>query len=144
MRKVIQITVAGLLACASIVIAGDIEAHYFTVNTGTNDTGTVTLSGIRGYVEDVRFEIPAASTTGTVTLAWQPELSGFAKETIATKTDMDADTTVRPRVDGTDTSGAALTSDPPWRYLIAGDVTFTVASASATNKTWKCVLHTKK
>jgi hypothetical protein len=56
--------------------------------------------------------------------------------TLANKT-IDATALIRPRIDGTDTNGAALSSDPPGRYYSYGD-TFTVSvlDANTTGKTW--------
>ena len=80
-------------------------------------------------------EATISVATGTVTLAvTQPSGNTI---TLATK-GIAATTLFRPRLDGTDTAGAALTSDPPGRYLSYGDTwTLTVAAASVTGKTWR-------
>jgi len=138
MRKAIYIALAvGLVVCVSVFAEG-LRTVRLSVNTGATAGGTDTAN-VRGYVEQVLFDVPTAGgSTGTVTVSYQPDISTMAAITIATKTGLTADQVVRPRVDGTTTDGTANTNDPPERYPVAGVLTFTVASARATNLTWKC------
>ena len=57
--------------------------------------------------------------------------------TLASK-EIAATTLIRPRLDGTDTAGSALTSDPPGRYLSYGDtIAVAVSGANTTGLTWR-------
>jgi hypothetical protein len=134
MRKLSIILGAGLLMAACAFAAP--QEATISVATGTNTAGTATLATVSGYVDEIVFKLPTGgSPTGTVTLAvTQPSGNTI---TLATK-GIAATTLFRPRLDGTDTAGVALTSDPPGRYLSYGDTwTLTVAAASVTGKTWQ-------
>jgi hypothetical protein len=132
MRKLVIIAGASLMACACL--AGP-QHVTFNLATGTNDTATTTTTAISGYIDEIVLELPAGATSGVVSVTATPVVG--AAVTLASKT-ITATQLVRPRLDGTDTAGTALTSDPPWRYMSAGDkITASVASASHTGKTWR-------
>lgn len=135
MRKAIISLAAGLLACAFTVHARP-QGKEFSVNTGTNDTGTVTMTGVAGYIDEIICPIPAGTgVTGTVAVAATPAIGTAV--TLATAT-IAADKLFRTRLDGTDNAGSALTSDPPGRFMAYGDVlVFTVSSANTTGLTWR-------
>lgn len=133
MRKLSLILGAAVLVAACAFAAP--QSATISVATGTNTAGTATTTAIAGYIDEIVFKLPSGgSPTGTVTLAvTQPAGNSI---TLATK-GISATTLFRTRLDGTDTAGAALTSDPPGRYLSYGDTfTLTVAAASVTGKTW--------
>ena len=134
MRKLsLSIGAAVLVAACAF---GQPQEATISVATGTNTAGTATLATISGYVDEIVFKLPSGgSPTGTVTLAvTQPSGNTI---TLATK-GISATTLFRPRLDGTDTAGSALASDPPGRYLSFGDTwTLTISAASVTGKTWQ-------
>jgi hypothetical protein len=131
MRKLLIIACAGLAACA----LAD-PAHYtFSLATGTNVTATANTTALSGYIDEIVLELPSGATTGILSVTATPVVGSAV--TLATKT-ISATTLIRPRLDGTDTGGSALTSDPPGRYMSAGDkITATVTAASVTGKTWR-------
>jgi len=133
MRKLLLFAGAGLMAC--VCLAGP-KHHTFSLSTGTNDTATTSTTAISGYIDEVILELPAGtSITGHVAVTATPLVG--AAVTLAAKS-IDATQLVRPRLDGTDTAGAALTSDPPGRYMSAGDkITANVTGASVTGLTWR-------
>ena len=132
MRKLSIIACVALAACACF--AGPMHVT-FDLATGTNDTATAGTTAIAGYIDEIVLELPSGATTGIVTVTATPAVG--AAVTLASKT-ISATTLIRPRLDGTDTAGSALTSDPPWRYMTARDtITATVAAASHTGKTWR-------
>ena len=132
MRKLLIIACAGLMACACLAEPRHVT---FSLATGTNDTATAGTTAISGYIDEIVLELPAGATSGAVSLTATPVVG--AAVTLASKT-ISATQLVRPRLDGTDTAGTALTSDPPGRYMSAGDkLTALVASASHTGLTWR-------
>jgi hypothetical protein len=111
----------------------------FELSTGTNDTATTSTTAISGYIDEIVLELPTGTAvTGTVAVTATPLVG--AAVTLASKT-IDATQLVRPRLDGTDTAGTALASDPPWRYMSAADkITATVSSANTTGLTWRVLV----
>ena len=123
--------------------ANEVRRQIMTVTTGTNATAyvAVTNTTIKGWIDEIKIDQVTAGTTGTVTLVMVPELSTLANVTLVTSTNCNGDLTYRPRVDATDTSGTALTTDPPVRYAACGDTfVFSVTNGSATNISFKAVI----
>ena len=133
MRKLLLFAGAVWMACACL--AGP-KHHTFSLATGTNDTATTSTTAISGYIDEIILELPTGTAvTGTVAVTATPVVG--AAVTLASK-EIAATQLVRPRLDGTDTAGTALTSDPPARYMSAGDkLTATVTSANTTGLTWR-------
>lgn len=136
MRKAIILAAAGLMACA-IVAQARPQGKEYSVNTGTNATGSVTLSDVSGYVDEIICQIPAGTAvTGTVAVVATPPIG--AAVTLATKANMTANTLFRTRLDGTSNAAVALDSDPPGRFLAIGDaIVYTVSAANTTGLTWR-------
>jgi hypothetical protein len=133
MRKLSIILGAGLLmaACAW----GRPLTATLSLATGTNTTATTGTTAISGYIDEIVLELPTGATTGIVAVTATPTVG--AAVTLAGK-NLSATQLVRPRFDGTDTAGTALSSDPPGRYMSASDkITATVTAASNTGKTWR-------
>jgi hypothetical protein len=125
------------MACVSV--AGP-QQNYREIVLGTNTSGTSAMN-VNGIVDAVYVAVSDGASTGTVTLAYAPLVGGTS---INISTNAVTDEKVwRPVVDRTDTAGAALTSDEPAPYVLAGEaVTFSV-SGSPTGLTWRCVVVTK-
>lgn len=142
MKRALLITVAlALTGCAAI--AGELQREIISVTSWTNAATAVTTTNtnIRGWIDTIDFDVITAGTTGTLTVAVSPESSTLVSVTLATETACAADKSYRPRFDGTDTAGSALTSDDPWPYAVCGDaVTFTVSDCSATGITFEAVI----
>ncbi len=133
MRKLLLFACAALAACA--VSAAPKASSPLSVATGTNVAGSVSTTGISGYIDEIVLELPNGALTGTVAVTATP-LVGSAV-TLASKT-ITSTSLIRPRLDGTDTGGSALTSDPPGRYLSVGDkINIAVTAANVTGKTWR-------
>ena len=134
MRRRLMIMAVGLLACACI--AGP-EANYREITLGTNTTGTATL-GLSGYVEAVYVGVDDGESTGAVTIAYAP-LVGSTAINIATNIVTD-ELVWRPAVDMTDVLGAALTSDPPARFALAGETVTITVTGTKTGLVWQCLI----
>jgi hypothetical protein len=104
-------------------------------------TGVTTLTNtsekVVGYIEEIQVAVSDGVSTGTVAVTVQPADSTVAAYSIATNSVVD-ESRWRPRVDGTDDAGTALTSDPPGRYFLIGDTVGFEVSGSPSNVTWKC------
>ena len=98
---------------------------------------TNTTEKVVGYIEEVQVAVSDGVSTGTVFVALQPADSTVAAYNIATNSVV-GEARWRPRVDGTDVTGAALPGDPPWRYFAIGDTLVFTVSGSPTNVTWTC------
>jgi len=137
------LTIAVLAAIGCAAHGGELRREIISVTSGTNAAATVTTTNanIRGWIDTIDLDVVTAGTTGTLTVARSPELSTMASVTLATKTACAADLSFRPRFDGTDTAGSALTNDDPWPYAIVGEtVTLTLVDCNATNITFKAVV----
>lgn len=136
MKRILSLG-AAMLGLACQVYAGP-QSELIEVKTGTNDTGSSSIR-LNGYVDEIVLDLPAGTAvTGTVTVT---SVSAYgAAVTLATKA-IAADATIRPRLDGTDNTGSALTSDPPGRYMAAKEtLTATVSSANTTGLTWRVLI----
>ena len=135
MRKAVMILAVGLLACASL--AGKFRE---TAELGTNGTAQSvdTVTGVKGWIEEIYIEVPG-TTTGNVTITYQPVFSGMSAVTMYATNGLASDITVRPRVDITGTDGIAITGDEPTRFYLYGEaITITITNtASSTGGTWR-------
>lgn len=133
MRKLSIIGVAVMLAACAY--ASPMQ-QVLSVSTGTNNTGSASTTSIAGYIDEIAFVLPSGTAvTGTVTVVATQPMGNTV--TLATK-EIGATTLIRARLDGDSTAGAALTSDPPGRYLSYGDtITATVTGANTTGLVWK-------
>ena len=119
------------------------EALTLNVVMGDATTKTGTFANVRGYVDTVDVATASGSSTGTVAIAYVPIDTNVSAVNIATNA-VTGSTTWRPRVDGTSIAGAALTSDPPGKYLLVGDALRMIISASSTGITWKATVKLDK
>jgi hypothetical protein len=140
MRKLFAILCVGLMACAAWAEPRQ-RAIYMAMGSATN--GTQTVSRIKGYLDAVYVSVSDGASTGTVSLATVPLDTGVDAITVVSGA-VTNNAVFRPRVDGTDTAGAALTSDPPWRYPIAGDSLRFIVTSSPTGVTWRATIITER
>lgn len=105
---------------AAMVHAAELQVETITVTMGTNTNAlaVVTNFQVAGYIEEIRFDLATAGATADVSLVTAPGLASLAGITLASSNACAADADFRPRFDATGTGGGALTSDPPWRYLL--------------------------
>lgn len=139
MRKLLIFTAACLMACAAW--AGEPQTKVLSLTTQSPGTNSISVGTfVNGYIDSITFDVVTAGTTGTLSVVAESIVSTVADVTLATKTDCASDLLVLPRRDGTGTGGSALTNDPPWRYAVAGEVTFTCVNANTSNVTFKAVI----
>jgi len=138
MKKTI-LAAAAIAVGLTLAVWGGPRWALFELATTTNATATTSTTALSGYIDEIVLELPTGTTvTGTVAVTATPRIG--AAVTLASKT-IDATQLVRPRLDGTDTAGTALTSDPPGRYMSAGDnLTFAVTGANTTGLTWRVLV----
>lgn len=137
MRNTLSALIA--LACLSVGYAG-LDQEVLTV-TSTNATETFTASKeIRGKIDTIIIDVVSAGTTGAISVTASPWYSTISDVTLVTSADHATDTTYRPRFDGTDTAGAALTGDPPGKYASLGDVILTVTNSSSVGAQYRAVI----
>jgi hypothetical protein len=123
-----------LLTCG--VAVGQI-AYHREVTLGTNGVGSVTFNSVRGELQHVYVY---AASTGTVTLAYAPALSGVAAQTMVSGA-VSTQKVFRVVAQSTDAAGTAITDYN--KYVLAGeDVTFSVADGGS-NAVWKAVIVVK-
>ena len=139
MRKV-WIVLAGLLVL-TMSASAEFRSTAIDISLAGNTAGTNTASDVWGYVEDIYVLATDGSATGKVDLAAVPADSTISAYSIATNT-VSNDKLFKPRVDGTDVGGTALTNDPPGRYCLFGETVRFVVRESVTNKTWRCRIKT--
>jgi len=132
MRKLSIIIGAAVLVAACAF--GKPNSLTVSVATGTNTSGSAAAQ-IAGYVDEIVLALPTGTAvTGTVAVVATQPMGNTV--TLASK-EITATTLIRPRLDGTDTAGSALTGDPPGRYMSYGDnFAVTVTDANVTGKTW--------
>ena len=127
----------------AVVMAGTPDEVVLSVTTGSTSNGTDSAT-VRGWIEEVSLDVVTAGTTGNVSVVAVPGVSTLANVTLASDTNLTADKVFRPRFDGTDTSGNALTTDPPGRYMHLGSVRLNVTNASATGVVFKAAVKLEK
>lgn len=134
MRKINTFIVACLTACVSLAAGPSVQK--VEVATGALDGGTSTITSVIGYIEDIQVVCTDGVSTGSVEVAYVPADTAVAAVNLATNSVV-ASKLFKPRVDGTDVTGAALTSDPPGRYFIVNDAIRLIVTGSPTGKTWR-------
>ena len=127
--------------CLAILLAGVVCAAprqiVLTAFTDTNGVGTATQPKLTGEIDTINVSVEDGSTTGTVTVAYSPLYMSDVE--VATNSVVGSKT-FRPRVDATDVSGTALTSDTPVTYsLYENDLTLSVTNAAASSE-WRAVI----
>ena len=143
MRILISIACAGLVACACYADQNP-DTRTVLVTTITNTTsGTNTINNLRGYVDEIHVSVSDGLSTGTVWLAYVPVDGITPAVNIATGV-VTAAKVWRPRLDGTDIAGAALTSDPPARVMLAGESLRMIVTGSVTSRTWTATVKLDK
>lgn len=115
------------------------RSALLSLPTGLASSITGTTTAVSGYIDEIILELPAGATTGTVAITATPVV-GTNAVTLASL-GIDATKLIRPRLDGTDTAGTALGSDPPGRYMSAGDnIAVVISDASSTGLTWRVLV----
>jgi len=103
-----------------------VPVDFTTATQASNEVSTV--ADAVGYLQQIDI-VPSGIFTGNVAITYTP-LGGSAVN-IYTNISLLTQTILYPAVDRTDINGAALTSDPPTRYLIdKGTVTVTVSNVN--------------
>jgi len=139
MRKLLYIACAVLMACACYADQNP-DTRTVLVTTITNTTsGTNTINNLRGYVDEIQVSVSDGVSTGTVALAYVP-LDGITPAVNVATGEVIAAKVWRPRLDGTDIAGAALTSDPPARVMLAGESLRMIVTGSPTSKVWTATI----
>lgn len=141
-----------LYAAGAIVLAGFLvgsalaspQKQVLSVTTHATAPGTtvVMTNTIRGYIEEIVFDVPAGSQTGDVSLVTVSDVTTEAARTIASTNSITADTVMRPRwKSDVNTGGGAQGTEYGERFLLVGEsVVFSLTNALATNVTWKCII----
>ena len=124
-------------ACALCVAEPVTKPIYIAMGTATAKTQTV--ENVRMEIDAVTVSVSDGVSTGAVVVSYSPLDTALAAVNIATNSVTD-EKTWRPRVDGTDVAGSALTSDTPGQYVLIGDTVSFVVSGSPTGVTWRCTL----
>jgi len=135
-RRLIETMAVCLLACAAS--AGPV-ARTFKVTMGALANGTNTLAEVRGYIDEVHVSVSDGASTGTVALTYAPLDGVTAAISVATGATTGSKVW-RPRVDGTAVAGTALTSDPPSRFMLAGETLSMTVTGSPTNVAWTATI----
>ena len=140
MRKLIMLSV--ILAATSLCRA-EPKAYVMTIPMGTSTTATNAFggaNGITGIIGEVMIAVSDAASTGNVLVSYTP-LDGYSADVNIATNAVTATKTFRPVLDGTDTAGVALTSDPPnSRYLLCGEQVGVIVSESPTGVTWRVTM----
>jgi len=109
---------------------------------GTNTSANFTHGGDQApklYVDSVYVTCNDGISTSTVGVKFSPKDPISLDVVIATNAVAGKKKFI-PRVDGSDNTGTALTSDPPWRYLIDNEQILVSVSGSPTGKIWTVTL----
>ena len=128
-----------ILAACTMCMAEPVSVPIY-IAMGAATTGTQTVENIRMEIDSVTVSVSDGSSTGAVVVTYAPLDTAMASVNIATNS-VTAEKTWRPRVDGTDVAGVALTGDAPGRFLLIGDTASFVVSGSPTGVTWRCTLN---
>ena len=143
MRKLLSIACAVFAACACYADQNpDTRKVLFTTATNTT-AGTNTINNLRGYVDEIHVSVSDGLSTGTVYLAYVPVDGITPAVNIATGV-VTAAKVWRPRLDGTDIAGAALTGDPPARVMLAGESLRMIVTGSVTSRVWTATVKLDK
>ena len=136
MRKLLYIACAVLMACAC---SAEPRAYTLNMVMGAGTGATNTLTGLRGFVEEIQVVVSDVVSTGTVFIAYLPLDVSATAVNIATGS-VEAVKIWRPGLDMTDIAGADLTGDPPVRVMLTGESIRMIVADSPTNKTWKATI----
>ena len=145
-NMLIVLAVVAFIASSAYAGSYEYDREIVTVTaTATNAATAVTETNtkVRGEIQEIFIDL-ATATTATVVIAVSPEVSTMTGYNLFSG-GVSADTRLRPRFDGTDAAGAALTSDDPWPAVIVGDtITVTASGFDSTNKVVKVIIKYKK
>jgi len=141
----VKYTAAAIICFALLICAVGFAGSYDVKILSVDDNGTDTTTRLRGYIEVIDIDMVNAGQTGNVSVVVDPERTTMSDVNIATNPVVTADQTFRPRFDSTSVGGAALTGDPPNRYLVFGDtVKLVVTNSFPTGSVWKAVIKYQK
>lgn len=140
MRKALFIIFALLIAIACYA---EPKSYVLSIPIGTQTTVTNTFGGdkgIKGKLDTLTVSASDQAITANVAVAYTP-LDGYAPNVNIATNDVVGTKTWRPRYDGTDTAGAALTSDPQDNKLIlTSEQLQVIVAGSDTSVTWRVTL----
>jgi len=92
--------------------------------------------GITGSINEIMVSCSTTTYTGNVKVAYTP-FDGYASNVEIATNVVVGTKTWRPRLDGTDITGTALSSDPQDnKYLLVNENIRWIVSGSPTNVTW--------
>ena len=115
------------------------QASLSVLATNASQTFTDSVA-INGWIDTITIDVVSAASSGTVGVVSSPYVATIADVTLIDTAAHASDTVYRPRFDGTDTAGAALTGDDPWKYLSYGNVILSVTASSATGLVYRAVI----
>ena len=134
MLKAIFVTLMSSALMSSVFAVGFEDSIYIANCTTGAVADTAKTPELYGELCQIELIASGDLTNATVTIVAESPWSDMSDVTLYSSTNVVADTVIRPRFDGTDAAGAALTSDPPWPYVLARDkIELQVHSAAATN-----------
>jgi len=135
-------TVFAILACfllAGSAAATDLDYEELSITIGTNSAlyYAATNDTLRGWIWEIIVDNESTLSTADVDIVWVQEWDTVADVSLLSSNALVADMRYRPVRDWTDTSGAALTSDPPALYPIwNGHIELQLTNATRTNITF--------
>ena len=139
MRKLLYIACAVLMACACYADQNPGTRTVLVTTTTNTITGTNTINNLRGYMDEIQVSVSDGISTGTVALAYVP-LDGITPAVNVATGEVIVAKVWRPRLDGTDIAGAALTNDPPARVMLAGESLRMIVTGSVTSRIWTATI----
>lgn len=128
---------------AALLVAGVVAAeprnYTFPLAMTSNTASTGTMAGVVGQLVEITVSCSDNNSTGSMAIAYLPNDGLASAVNVATATVVKTKTW-RPTVDSTDVAGAALTSDPPGFFYLAGETLRLGVWGSPTNKTWTATI----
>lgn len=132
-----------LIALLAVVCFAEPKAYVLNIPMGTNTTVTSTFGGDKGIVgklDTIMVSVSDNASTGVVQIAYDPMDAYASNVEIATNV-VTASKTWRPRYDGTDINGAALSNDTlDNKLLLVGESVAVTISGSPTGVNWRVTL----
>ena len=141
MRKIVF---TALIALVAVTLAyAKPQAVIVPMALGNNTAATNTIGGdlgITGRIGEIMVSCSTLTYTGNVKVAYTPA-DGYASDVNMATNVVVGTKTWRPRLDGTDTIGDALTSDPQDnKYLLVNENIKWIVTGSPTGVTWKITI----
>ena len=147
MRKAMCILAAGLLACASIVIAGDVDREVLTVTSTLADKDALVTNSttkVRGEIREIMIDLTTA-TTADVSVVISPELSTMSDINLYTANGITADVVVEPAKVPNLSDGTATSTNAVVPYVVVGEtIRLICENFSSTGQVVKAVIKYEK